>query len=132
MPKPTWIAVTLGTLCLSSLIAEAADFTCTGTEPFWKLEIRDKGILLQDGNKITGQSKLNLKSVKPRTAEGAPPDSVMIYEAGSSEKGAKPMTIVVQKREETKCSNGMYDPVFPYDVIVITQRTVFMGCCDNK
>jgi uncharacterized membrane protein len=121
-----------GALCVFPIVAGAADFTCTGTEPFWKLEIRDKGVVLQDGNKVSGQSKLSLKSVKPRAAEGVPPDTVMVFEAGGNERNAKPMTIVVQKREETKCSNGMSDPIFPYDVIVVTQRVVFIGCCENK
>jgi len=38
----------------------------------------------------------------------------------------------VQKREETKCSNGMSDPIYAYDVIVVTPRVVFIGCCENK
>jgi uncharacterized membrane protein len=132
MNKPIGLLLACGSLCLFPIIADAADFTCTGTEPFWKLEIKDSGVLLQDGNKVSGQSKLALKSVKPRLAEGAAPDTVMVYEAGGNERNAKPMTIVVQKREETKCSNGMSDPIFPYDVIVVTQRAVFVGCCENK
>jgi uncharacterized membrane protein len=124
--------VAIATISALPMAARGADFTCTGTEPFWKLEIRDSGVVLQDGNKVTGQSKLTLKSVKPRLAEGAPPDAVMVYEAGVSEKNARPMTIVVQKREESKCSNGLSDPIYPYDVIVVTQRVVFMGCCQNK
>jgi uncharacterized membrane protein len=132
MKKPARVLLAFGALCICPMIASAADFTCTGTEPFWKLEIRDKGVLLQDGNKVTGQSKLSLKSVKPRSAAGAPPDTVMVFEAGGSERNAKPMMIVVQKREETKCSNGLSDPIFPYDVIVVTQNVVFVGCCENK
>lgn len=115
-----------------SIAADAADLTCTGTEPFWKLEIRDKGVVLQDGNKVSGQSKLTLKNVKPRVAAGAPADTIMVYEASGSERSAKPMTIVVQKREESKCSNGMSDPIYPYDVIVVTPSVVFVGCCENK
>ena len=125
------IALVVAALAGSAATARA-DLVCTGTEPFWKLEISDRGVVLQDGNKVSGQSKLTLKSVKPRPAEGAPPDAVMVYEAGGSEKNARPMTIVVQKREESKCSNGMSDPIYPYDVIVVTQRVVFMGCCANK
>lgn len=132
MQQSAQVFLMCGALCLSPIVAGATDFTCTGTEPFWKLEIRDKGVVLQDGNKVSGQSKLSLKSVKPRLAEGAPPDTVMVFEAGGSERNARPMTIVVQKREETKCSNGMSDPIFPYDVIVVTQRAVFVGCCENK
>jgi uncharacterized membrane protein len=125
------IALAVSALAGSAAIARA-DFVCTGTEPFWKLEIREKGVVLQDGNKVSGQSKLTLKSVKPRLAEGASPESVMVFEAGGSEKNARPITIVVQKREESKCSNGMSDPIYPYDVIVVTQRVVFVGCCESK
>lgn len=125
------MALAAAALAGSAAIARA-DFVCTGTEPFWKLEIRDKGVVLQDGNKVSGQSKLTLKSVKPRLAEGASPESVMVFEAGGSEKNARPVTIVVQKREESKCSNGMSDPIYPYDVIVVTQRVVFVGCCESK
>ena len=113
-------------------LAQADNFTCTGTEPFWQLTINDKTILLQDGNKVTGQSKLTLKSVKPRPAAGAAPNAVQVFEAATSEHNAKAVTIVVQKREETKCSNGMSDPIYPYDVIVVTPNVVFMGCCQNK
>ena len=132
MQESARVFVVGAALCLSPLVAGATDFTCTGTEPFWKLEIRDKGVLLQDGNKVSGQSKLSLKHVKPRAAEGASPDTVMVFEAGGEGRNAKPIMIVVQKREETKCSNGMSDPIFPYDVIVVTQRVVFVGCCQNK
>jgi uncharacterized membrane protein len=119
---------------IGSLVAgaQAENFTCSGTEPFWQLTINDKTILLQDGNKVTGQSKLTLKSVKPRNAAGAPPSAVQVFEATADGRGATAMTIVVQKREETKCSNGMSDPIYPYDVIVVTPRVIFMGCCENK
>ena len=129
---PKWFVLALGPLCLSAAAAPAATLTCTGTEPFWQLTINDSTILLQDGNKVTGQSKLTLKSVKPRPAAGAPPSAVQVYEAASSERNAKPVTIVMQKREETKCSNGMSDPIYPYDVIVVTPNVVFMGCCANR
>jgi len=125
------IALAVAALAASAATAHA-NFVCTGTEPFWKLEIRDNGVVLQDGNKVTGQSKLTLKSVKPRLAAGASPESVMVFEAGGSEKSARPVTIVVQKREESKCSNGLSDPIYPYDVIVVTQRAVFVGCCESK
>ena len=122
----------LGLVCLPVAIAHAENFTCSGTEPFWQLTINDSTILLQDGNKVTGQSKLTLKSVKPRPAAGAPPSVVQVFEAMTPEKNGKPVTIVVQKREETKCSNGMSDPIYAYDVIVVTPRVVFIGCCENK
>jgi uncharacterized membrane protein len=122
----------LGLACLAVSFAHAENFTCSGTEPFWQLTINESTILLQDGNKVTGQSKLTLKSVKPRPAAGAPPSAVQVFEAMTPEKNGKPVTIVVQKREETKCSNGMSDPIYSYDVIVVTPRVVFMGCCENK
>jgi uncharacterized membrane protein len=131
MKRCACIALAVAALAGSSG-AVRADLVCTGTEPFWKLEIRDSGVVLQDGNKVTGQSKLTLKSVKPRLAAGAAPESVMVYEAGGSEKSARPITIVVQKREESKCSNGLSEPIYPYDVIVVTQRVVFVGCCKSK
>ena len=127
-----WFVLALGPLCLCAAAAPAATLTCTGTEPFWQLTINDSTILLQDGNKVTGQSKLTLKSVKPRPAAGAPPGAVQVYEATTGGRNGAAMTIVVQKREETKCSNGMSDPIYPYDVIVVTPRVVFMGCCANK
>ena len=125
------IATAVAALALSAAPARA-DFVCTGTEPFWRLEIRDDSVVLQDGNKVSGQSKLTLKNVKPRQAAGTSPQSVMVFEAGGSEKSARPVTIVVQKREESKCSNGLSDPIYPYDVIVVTQRVVFVGCCESK
>jgi uncharacterized membrane protein len=129
---PKWFVLALGPLCLSTAFAQAASLTCTGTEPFWQLTINDSTILLQDGNKVTGQSKMTLKSVKPRPAAGAPPSAVQVYEATSGGRNGAAMTIVVQKREETKCSNGMSDPIYAYDVIVVTPRVVFMGCCETK
>ena len=76
MNKPIRLLLACGSVCLAPLIADAADFTCTGTEPFWKLEIKDSGVLLQDGNKVSGQSKLALKSVKPRLASTLPPQKM--------------------------------------------------------
>ena len=127
-----WLISAFGLFFFFTAIAQAENFICSGTEPFWQLKIDDKTILLQDGNKLSGQSKLTLKSVKPRPAAGAPPSAVQVYEANTSERDAKPVLIVMQRREETKCSNGMSDPIYPYDVIVVTPRVVFMGCCANK
>ena len=62
------IALAVVAVLAGSASTARADLVCTGTEPFWKLEISDRGVVLQDGNKVSGQSKLTLKSVKPRQA----------------------------------------------------------------
>jgi uncharacterized membrane protein len=131
MPKLKSMALALGALCLSSrlLFAQPADITCTGTEPFWKLEIWKEELYFQDGNKLSGHSELELKEVKLRNAIGAQPDALRIYETKTPGKRGVPVTVILQKREETKCSTSLSDPSFPYDAIVITPRAVFMGCC---
>jgi uncharacterized membrane protein len=136
MQRPALIALTLGTLtlgtlCLSAPRAAAAadDVTCTGTEPFWKLEISEGEFYLQDGNKVSGYAELELKVGKPRHASGAEPDAVRVYETTTGGKNGKPVIAIVQKREGSKCSDGISDPVFPYDVVLITPRSVFTGCC---
>jgi uncharacterized membrane protein len=131
MPKSKPMLLALATLCLSSrlLFAQPADITCTGTEPFWKLEIWKEELYFQDGNKLSGHSELELKEVKLRSVLGAERDAVRIYETKTSGKRGIPVTVILQKREETKCSTSLSDPSFPYDAIVITPRAVFTGCC---
>jgi uncharacterized membrane protein len=131
MPRPISIALALAALCLSPqpLLAQPADITCTGTEPFWQLEIWKEELYFQDGNKVSGHSELELKEVKLRSVVGTRLDTVRIYETKTSGKRGIPVTVILQKREETKCSNSLSDPVFPWDAIVITPRAVFMGCC---
>jgi uncharacterized membrane protein len=129
MQKTGPIVPALVTLCLSALPAAAVDLVCTGTKPFWKLEITNSEISFEDGNKVSGFADLELKVVKPRSALGAPPEAVRVYETTTGGKRSTAMTIIVQKREETKCADNLSDPVFPYDVIVITPRSVFVGCC---
>ena len=132
MQKAKSIALALGAVCLCTLFAQAADLTCVGTKPFWKLEVTNSEISFEDGNKVSGFADLELKAVKPRVAAGAPPDAVRVYETKTGGKRGTAMTIIVQKREETKCSDNLSDPIYPYDAIVITPRTVFMGCCKTK
>jgi uncharacterized membrane protein len=131
MPKLKSIVLALGVLCVSSrlLFAQPADITCTGTEPFWKLEIWKEELYFQDGNKVSGYAELELKEVKLRSVLGAQPDAVRIYETKTSGKRGVPVTVILQKREETKCSTSLSDASFPYDALVITPRAVFMGCC---
>jgi uncharacterized membrane protein len=131
MVKLKLMALALAALCLSPrlLLAQPADMTCTGTEPFWQLEIWKDELYFQDGNKVSGHSELELKEVKQRSVTGAPSDTVRIYETNTGGKRGVPVTVILQKREETKCSNSLSDPVFPWDAIVITPRAVFMGCC---
>jgi uncharacterized membrane protein len=129
MQRSQSLALMLGALCLSALSAQAADLVCQGTKPFWRLEITKTEMSFEDGNKVSGYSDFELKSVKPRTAAGAPPDAVRIYETKTGGKHAIQATVIVQKREETKCHDNLSDPVYPYDVILITPRAVFVGCC---
>jgi uncharacterized membrane protein len=129
MQKAKSIALTLGVLLVFSPSVRAADLVCQGTKPFWRLEITNTEMSFEDGNKVSGYSDFELKSVKPRVAAGAPPDAVRIYETKTGGKHGIQVTIIVQKREETKCADNLSDPIYPYDVILITPRTVFTGCC---
>jgi len=129
MQKAKSIALALALSCASSPSVRAADLVCQGTKPFWRLEITNTEMSFEDGNKVSGYSDFELKSVKPRTAAGAPPDAVRIYETKTGGKHAIQATVIVQKREETKCHDNLSDPVYPYDVILITPRAVFVGCC---
>ena len=129
MQKVKSIALAFGAVLVFSPSVLAADMVCQGTKPFWRLEITNTEMSFEDGNKVSGYSDFELKSVKPRVAAGAPPDAVRIYETKTGGKHAIQVTVIVQKREETKCADNLSDPIYPYDVILITPRTVFVGCC---
>jgi len=43
-----------------------------------------------------------------------------------------PVTLVIQKSLESKCSDGMSETNFPFYIVVITRRNVLTGCCEKK
>lgn len=117
----------LASLCLiSPLIAPpaAADYQCSGTEPFWSLKAGPASIIYDDPE----SGPIAMHAVVPRGAAGASPGYIAVFETKSSDK-SEPYTIVVAQDDEGNCSDGMSDTTYPYSVIMIGTTRILRGCC---
>lgn len=114
-------AIATGTL-------RAEGFTCSGTEPFWDLEIGDGSYRLKESG---GNRSVTLRRVTPESAQGMAKDYVLVYRTRSVDEPSEHMTIVLQKSDDSSCSDGMSEGGHPYYAVVVTQHRVLSGCCSK-
>lgn len=99
-------------------IAQGAELTCFGTEPFWGAEISRNKISINDFDK-TITEKVHHKRSAAGTTEGYND----VYQTRN-------MTVVTKLTNN--CNDGMSDNIFEYDVTLITKTKVLTGCCTKK
>jgi uncharacterized membrane protein len=115
-------------VCFCTAAADADQFKCGGTEPFWNLSISDHAIRYESASL---NSSFNLEPTAPESARGAAADYVLVYRTRIIATRDEPVTLVLQKSLESKCSDGMSETNFPFYIVGITRRTVLTGCCDK-
>ena len=113
----------LAIILLTSLtgLVQASDvpqFRCTGSEPFWDLQINNQGILTKtdtpDGNEeVYNKTKLTKNDLSS-------------IEIEASNEGNSSLNLKIVK--ET-CDDGMREEIFPYSVQVKNNGKTFKGCC---
>ena len=92
---------------------------CTGTEPFWNLEITDKQlkVKMMDGPRYVVPVSFRQTSANNRT---------IAVIAGAN--GTNSAQTFLQKTDN--CSDGMSDTNYPYAITgVVNGRQVISGCC---
>lgn len=92
---------------------------CTGTEPFWNIEITDKQlkVKMMDGPRYVVPVSFRQTSANNRT---------IAVIAGAN--GTNSAQTFLQKTDN--CSDGMSDTNYPYSITgVVNGRQVISGCC---
>ena len=92
---------------------------CTGTEPFWNLEITDKQlkVKMMDGPRYVVPVSFRQTSANNRT--------IAVIAGANATNSAQTF---LQKTDN--CSDGMSDTNYPYSITgVVNGRQVISGCC---
>jgi uncharacterized membrane protein len=129
MKRPTWFFLLSTCVSICATPAWADPFKCGGTEPFWDLSISDREISYESSSLA---SSFKLEPTAPESARGAAADYVLVYRTRIVGVRDEPVTLVLQKSLESKCSDGMSETRFPFYVVFITRRNVLTGCCMKK
>jgi len=97
-----------------------ADLKCSGTEPFWSLVIKSKTAIYEN---MAEGLKAELTVSAQKEAKGLKPGNVRKFSlVGEGMSG----DAVVQKQ---KCTDGMSDITYPYNITLSMGEEVFSGCC---
>lgn len=106
--------------------SKVTSYYCTGTEPFWKLEI-SQGQIVYDP--LGEGPKVPIGWVKPDNAVGIKEGFVRVYRTRTKDKG-EPVDIVV--KYTGNCSDEMSDYSYKYENTIIFKDKVLIGCCDPR
>jgi len=102
-------------------LQQAPAFRCTGTEPFWSIDISESGITFQTPD------------AGPVTYPFTPPinkgDVIEFFTSLGS--GGDQSTLKIILRPGT-CSDGMSDTVYPYSVEAALDGRSLRGCAKEK
>lgn len=105
--------------------SKVESFRVVGTEPFWGVDISQKGIVYNSlRDNITNQK---FRYVAPTAAEGRPLDVVRVYRFGT-----KPNHILILTKVNGFCSDTMSDTKYPYTATLISGNTVKTGCANKQ
>ena len=111
-------------LSLLGSSAQAARLKCSGTEPFWNVQVEDKSIRVE----LSGEKAVRYFGVQVREAAGVSPGYSFKVE-GSRDKGARRVSLVVIRDSAESCSDGMSEEKLPYQVQVEVGGVLLSGCC---
>ncbi|OFZ20977.1 MAG: hypothetical protein A2X94_06485 [Bdellovibrionales bacterium GWB1_55_8] len=101
-------------------IAQAAEtYNCHGTEPFWSIEFDQTSGTYADPMNESVAVKVDNK----REAAGFSAGVATVFDIYAN--GKKAVVAVTMN----SCNNGMSDEEFDYQVVIIGNDDVLMGCC---
>lgn len=93
------------------------EFSASGTEPFWRVDIK--------GSDITLSGPATEMVAMPHTATNAGLAATDGAATWTAQAGATPVVVKVTKGD---CSDGMSDLTYPYNAEVKWGATTFKGC----
>lgn len=110
------IALLVLTFSVSSI---AGDLSCSGTEPFWGLKIKNgKVVFFSPNNKIITTEKI----ISKRDAANTSSDFAFVVTTESSATA----TVITGE-----CNDGMSDRIYSKHIIYKNNEYVLYGCCDE-
>ena len=111
-------------LSIPQMVLAATKYNCSGTEPFWDLNIGTFRIDYRTpGEK--GLERERFALTPALGAAGMVKDFVKVYNTVSLTKGV-PASITLLKGS---CNDGMSDTVYDYHTIFNNNGKVLYGCC---
>jgi uncharacterized membrane protein len=111
---------------LAASPAAAVEFKCSGTEPFWGMEIGGT-VAKFTSPEDTVDTPIRVK--KTRTGANTGADYLTVFEGRIGKARGRPMTVVVRG---DACSDGMSDDTYSHAAVLITPSRVYAGCCTKK
>lgn len=108
-----------------SSVAAAQDMrtirTCSGTEPFWDLTIKNDELKFQYDDLV-----MELKGVKASKAIGASETLIALYQGKVVGKD-RFLNVIIMR--DNQCSDGMSDRRYPARVHILSGKDLYVGCC---
>lgn len=111
----------------AAAVGAAAVNYCSGTEPFWNLNISKDKLSLVDHS--GGLVSMTVENKGAKSAAGHLSEYIALYQGRSLEDSNRFMNVII-KREN--CSDGMSDTDFPYSVHILSGSLLLSGCCRIK
>lgn len=116
--KPSQVTGQVGFSSLSTKVLK-----CTGTEPFWNLEINGSKMVYSDP---VMNSKVTFK-VSERIVPNGTSDTYAL--AIKASKGSNNVVATIRAGD---CNDGMSDESYEYDIFFVTKGAAYIGCCGKK
>ena len=132
MNRHVWAFLLAGGVCFCTPAADADQFKCGGTEPFWDLQISESEMQLRDMSGDSFDKVIKLVPTPAERARGTAEDFVRVYRTKIAGQDNEPVTVVLQKSDSSECSDDMSEKQYAYYAIVITRQFVLRGCCEKK
>lgn len=132
------LRIVLSAACALMLGASAAEanpnqykLNCTGTEPFWGVEVSGNTVKLRTPEMGANQSK-SYWDARSTNAAGVPAGSGFQVQA-SRNRGAEKILLSVVRAPNNSCSDNMSDRKYSHHVLVSLENgTLYKGCCQPK
>lgn len=96
---------------------------CTGTEPFWRLEIEKNEIKFET---LGAEEKMTIVNNGPKAARGTLVEYISLYQGRTLENERQYLNVIIQKGQ---CSDFMSDTIYPFTVAVLSGSSLYRGCC---
>ena len=122
------VFVLSGLFLSSASFAAIKGYVCTGTEPFFSLDIN------ATSGKLHYTSPENEKGIlysvtSPLQARGIQEGNVVVFKGKKSDISATLLSSTIAGKT---CSDGMSDNEYSYHLVYTTHQTVMYGCCEPK
>jgi uncharacterized membrane protein len=116
-----WVFVALPLLATE---ANAYRLQCSGTEPFWGIQVEEKSIAVNLGV----DKSVRYFGLKTRESAGMSAGYSFKIEA-SRGRGAQRVSLAILRDSADQCSDGMSDRAYPYHIQADVDGMLLTGCC---